>query len=121
MADTRKKRIVAFGATAILLLILGLYVSYRPRVLIFHARISSAHNRAEVFRSADAAFFVQFDSGSQLTVRQNPPKVFLSNSTRKRGTLFGKYLVLPASALGGIDLSQNEGFNRQTPIITNGV
>ena len=95
---------------------------YHPKIFTFHAKLSSPIPgvSGEVFQSSDGTFFVRIDSGSQLTVRQNPPHAFLFPSSKPTGFRIGRFLILPAHALGGIDLSHNEGFDHIVPTIANG-
>ena len=90
----------------------------RFRVFVFHADIVSNQNiSGKVFKSSNGIFVVRLDSGSQLTVQQNPPKVFLLAHAKLSGFCVGRFLIIPKSAIDGIDLSQSESFNRQVPIV----
>ena len=99
------------------------FIWFSPRVFSFYANVSAINNdtSGKVFKSSDGIFVVRLDSGTQLTVQQNPPKVFLSPSSKMKGFSIDNFLVLPTSAIGGIDLSQSEGFSRQVPLIKDGM
>jgi hypothetical protein len=110
------------GLIVVGVLVVAMFFLFRPHIFIFHANVSSNQNvSGKVFRSSDGFFFVKLDSGSQLTVQESPPKVFLSSSSKRKGLCIGRFLILPASAIGGIDLSKSEGFGQQVPIIKNGI
>lgn len=115
-----KQYVVMLALTGFLAVVF--LVWYQPCIFWFHANISaiSGYVSGKVYKSSNGVFFVRLDSGSQLTVKQSPLKVFLSPSTKKKGFCISHFLVLPASAVGGIDLSQSESFSRQVPIIDNG-
>lgn len=95
---------------------------FRPHIFTFHANVSSELSiSGKVFRSKDGIFFIKLDSGSQFVMQQKPLKLFLRPSSNNTGFCIGHLLILPASAIGGIDLGQSESFNRQVPIIQDGV
>ena len=109
-----------FALTVVALI--GVFFWYRPKVFSFHTEVSPISNNVsgEVFRSSDGIFLVRMISGSQLTVKTNPPRVFLSPRSMRSGFRIGDYLVIPAASVGGIDLSKSEGFDRQVPVIGEG-
>ncbi|HEY1719451.1 MAG TPA: hypothetical protein VGH42_14320 [Verrucomicrobiae bacterium] len=110
------------GLIVVGVLVVVMLFLFRPHIFIFYANVSSNQNvSGKVFRSPDGFFFVKLDSGSQLTVQESPTKVFLSSSSKTKGFCIGRFLILPASAIGGIDLSKSEGFGQQVPIIKNGI
>ena len=98
---------------------------YRLRFFSFHANVSPVapavdNVSGEVFRSSGGVFLVRLNSGSQLTVQPNPPRVFLSPKSSPSGFRVGNYLVVPSTSVGGVDLSKSESFGRQVPVISGG-
>jgi hypothetical protein len=119
----KRHRTQVMVALAFLLLVgVALFTWYRPRVFSFHANVSpiSGNASGEVFASSGGVFLVMLNSGSQLTVQTNPPRVFLSPTASPSGFRIGNYLVVPAASVGGVDLSKSEGFNKQVPGIGDG-
>jgi hypothetical protein len=109
--------LIALGVLAIVA-----FFVLKPRVFLYHSKVVSNQNiSGEVFESSDGIFIVRLDSGSQLTVQQTPPRVFLLTGSKMAGVCIGHFLVLPASAIGGLDLSRSEGFNRQVPVVKDGM
>jgi len=95
---------------------------YRPRFFSFYSNVSPAGGNVsgEVFKSSGGVFLVRLNSGSQLTVQANPPRVFLSPKSGPSGFRICNYLVVPAASLGGVDLSTSESFDKQVPVIGDG-
>jgi hypothetical protein len=122
--DHRKKRCMMITlACAVVVLSVVVFVGwYQPKVFTFYAKVSpvTSNVSGEVFKSSDGVFLVRLDSGSQLTVEVNPPKLFLSPSSKRKGIQVGRYLLLPSAGVGGVDLSKSEGFEKQAPVFGNG-
>jgi hypothetical protein len=117
MHKLKKKNITYI--TIILVVSIGWFLFYQPTLFIFHANISSFNSdvTGKVFKSSDGIYFIQLNSGSQLSLQNNPLRVFLLPKSRQIGFRIGQYLIVSADAMNGVDLSKNEGFDKQVPII----
>lgn len=118
----RHRTQVMVALTVMLLVGVISFVWYRPRVFSFHANVSpiGGNVSGEVFGSSGGVFLVRLNSGSQLTVQTNPPRVFLSPTSSPNGFRVGNYLIVPAVSVGGVDLSRSESFDKQLPVIGDG-
>ena len=112
-----------FGCLIVLgILVVAMLFVAKPRVFTYHSRLTSSQNiPGKVFGPSDGVFIVRLDSGSQLTLEQDPPRIFLLTDSKNPGFRIWHFLFLPASAIGGVDLSKSEGFNRQVPVIKDGM
>jgi hypothetical protein len=119
----KARRMQLMLALAIVVLLgVSLFGWYGPKVFSFHATVSPLNSTVsgDVFKSSDGVFLVRLDSGSQMTVQGNPPKVFLSPNSTRKGFRIGRYLILSAADIGGVDLSKSESFDKQVPVIGDG-
>jgi hypothetical protein len=106
----------------VVLLGVSLFGRYGPKVFSFHAKVSPLNSTVsgDVFKSSAGVFLVRLDSGSQMIVQGNPPKVFLSPSSKRKGFRIGRYLILSVADIGGVDLSKSESYDKQVPVIVDG-
>lgn len=119
---TQHRTTLMLAIFAVALVAVSFLAWYRPKVFSFYANVSpvSSNVSGQVFRSSGGVFLVRLNSGSQLTVEPNPPRVFLSPKSTPSGFRVGNYLVVPAASIGGVDLSKSESFGRQVPVIGDG-
>lgn len=111
-----KKVILVAGIAATLIGSLILYLSVYT---YWGVAIRNRGTVGFVYKHNDY-FYIELKSGTRLLYSQNQQKVWMFNEERE-ATPKGNYKFLPPWDRDLIDLSHNEGFARQIPVVENGM
>ena len=120
-ATRTRRKVWAIAALAAVAAIGYIGWILQPSLAIEESQVLDHDNRVagKVYRILGSDYLVELDSGAALLIDHSTIKL-IPKSGPVAGISVGRYKIVSKRSLVGVDLTNSESFNHQTPVIRDG-